>query len=101
MGLAVGSLAVDYLRCYLKRDEDMLLLVLVLLMLSMSTFTLLSLPLPIALFHLGVWGIALGLGVPADTVVLASYSGPDKGMVLSFAEMFNNIVILASMPLAM
>ncbi|MBF2976712.1 MFS transporter, partial [Pseudomonas aeruginosa] len=42
----------------------------------------------------------LGLGAPAGTVVLASRSGPDKGMVLSFAETFNNIAILASVPLA-
>ncbi|MDX3945762.1 MFS transporter [Pseudomonas aeruginosa] len=51
----------------------------------------------------GAWNgtvVALGLGAPAGTVVLASRSGPDKGMVLSFAETFNNIAILASVPLA-
>lgn len=98
VGLAVGNLAAGYLRRYLKRDEDMLLLVLALLVLSMSTFMLLPLPLPVALFCLGAWGTALGLGAPAGTVVLASRSGPDKGMVLSFAETFNNIAILASVP---
>ncbi|MBN0632181.1 MFS transporter, partial [Pseudomonas aeruginosa] len=61
---------------------------------------LLPLPLPVALFCRGAWGAALGLGAPAGTVVLASRSGPDKGMVLSFAETFNNIAILASVPLA-
>ncbi|MCV6209339.1 MFS transporter, partial [Pseudomonas aeruginosa] len=100
VGLAVGNLAAGYLRRYLKRDEDMLLLVLALLVLSMSTFMLLPLPLPVALCCLGAWGAALGLGAPAGTVVLASRSGPDKGMVLSFAETFNNIAILASVPLA-
>ena len=94
----MGNLAAGYLRRYLKRDEDMLLLVLALLVLSMSTFMLLPLPLPVALCCLGAWGAALG--APAGTVVLASRSGPDKGMVLSFAETFNNIAILASVPLA-
>ncbi|MDO7925201.1 MFS transporter [Pseudomonas sp. KFB-139] len=100
VGLAVGNIAAGLLRSYMRRDEDMLLLVLVILVLSMSTFMLLPLPLPVALFCLGAWGAALGLGAPAGTVVLASRSGPDKGVVLSFAETFNNIAILASVPLA-
>lgn len=100
VGLAVGNLAAGFLRRYLKRDEDTLLLVLAILILSMSTYMLIPLPLPVALFCLAAWGAALGLGAPAGTVVLASRSGADKGMVLAFAETLNNVAILASVPLA-
>ncbi|MFK0271628.1 MFS transporter [Pseudomonas asiatica] len=100
VGLAMGNIAAGLLRRYLKRDEDLLLLVVAILAIAMSAFMLLPLPLPVALLCLAAWGAALGLGAPAGTVVLASRSGQDKGMVLSFAETINNVAILACVPLA-
>jgi predicted MFS family arabinose efflux permease len=98
VGLGAGNLSAGLWRRYFNRNENLLVCVLLMLALAMSSYMLLPLPLPGALLCLGLWGAALGLGAPVSTVVLANRAGSNKGMVLSFAETFNNITILASIP---
>ena len=72
----------------------------VVLLTAIAVFMLVPLPPVGALACLLFWGAALGAGAPSSTVVLAARAGPDKGMVLAFAETFNNLAILVCVPLA-
>jgi len=99
-GLAIGNMSAGWLRKLCGREEVSLLVVTVLLITAISLFMLISLPLAGALACLACWGAALGAGAPSSTVILAARAGTDKGMVLAFAETFNNLAILVSVPFA-
>ncbi|WP_323840538.1 MFS transporter [Photorhabdus africana] len=99
-GLGLGNLSAGLLRKLCGREEVTLVLISLLLTGVISVFMLVPLTLPGSLGCLIFWGAALGVGAPTSTVVLATRSGPHKGMVLAFAETFNNLGILCLVPLA-
>jgi DHA1 family inner membrane transport protein len=101
LGLGIGNMSAGLLRYLCRREEISLLVVITLLVSSISIFMLVPLPLTGALACLAVWGAALGAGAPSSTVILAARAKHDKGMVLAFAETFNNVSILCAVPLAM
>jgi DHA1 family inner membrane transport protein len=100
VGLGIGNISAGRLRRLCGREEVSLVAVTLLLVTAVSSFMLVQLPLAGSLVCLACWGAALGAGAPSSTVVLAARAGVDKGMVLAFAETFNNIAILCSVPLA-
>ncbi len=100
VGLGLGNLSTGWLRKLCSREEVTLVLVSLLLTGVISVFMLVPLTLLGSLGCLIFWGIALGIGAPASTVVLAIRAGSNKGMVLAFAETFNNLGILSLVPLA-
>lgn len=100
VGLGLGNLSAGWLRKLCGREEVTLVFVSLLLTGVISIFMLVPLTLSGSLGCLILWGTALGVGAPASTVVLATRAGPNKGMVLAFAETFNNLGILCLVPLA-
>jgi predicted MFS family arabinose efflux permease len=100
IGLGIGNLSAGWLRKLCGREEISLVVVTLLVVTALSSFMLLPLPLIGSLACLTCWGAALGAGAPSSTVILAARAGADKGMVLAFAETFNNVAILCTVPLA-
>ncbi|TNH44649.1 MFS transporter [Photorhabdus luminescens] len=99
VGLGLGNLSTGWLRKLCGREEVTLVLISLLLTGVISVFMLVPLTLSGSLGCLIFWGIALGVGAPASTVILATRAGPNKGMILAFAETFNNLGILSLVPL--
>jgi multidrug resistance protein len=100
VGLGIGNLSAGRLRRLFGREERSLVVLTVMLLASITLFMLAPLPLVGALACLAFWGAALGAGAPSSTVVVAARSGPNKGMVLAFAETLNQVAILAIVPFA-
>lgn len=100
VGLGVGNISAGRLHLYCRRGEVTLIGVCLLLSTMISLFMLAPLTLPASLVCLVLWGAALGVGAPCSTVILVSRAGNNKGVVLAFAETFNNIGILGIVPLA-
>ncbi|KMW73597.1 arabinose ABC transporter permease [Photorhabdus luminescens subsp. luminescens] len=99
VGLGIGNMSAGWLRKLCNREEVTLVFVSLLLTGVISVFMLAPIMLFGSLGCLILWGIALGVGAPTSTVVLATRAGPNKGMVLAFAETFNNLGILSLVPL--
>ncbi|MBP1847582.1 multidrug resistance protein [Rhizobium petrolearium] len=100
LGLLVGNLSVGWAVRRFRGDERTLMAALLLLCVSVGTFMIAPLPLAGALVCLIVWGFSLGLAAPTSTSVLARRSEDDKGQVLAVSESFNNLTILAVLPIA-
>ena len=100
VGLGLGNMSAGPLRRLCGREEVSLLLITSTLTVAIAVFMIFPLPLLGTLACLTIWGAALGAGAPSSTVVLAGQAGADKGIVLAFAETFNNVAILAAVPLA-
>ncbi|ETS31925.1 arabinose ABC transporter permease [Photorhabdus temperata] len=100
VGLGIGNMSAGWLRKLCNREEVTLVFVSLLLTGVISVFMLAPITLFGSLGCLILWGIALGVGAPSSTVVLVTRAGTDKGIVLAFAETFNNLGILSLVPLA-
>jgi predicted MFS family arabinose efflux permease len=100
LGLLVGNLGVGWAVRRFRGDERTLMAALLLLCVAVGTFMIAPLPLAGALVCLIVWGFSLGLAAPTSTSVLARRSEDDKGQVLAVSESFNNLTILAVLPIA-
>ncbi|KOY63117.1 MFS transporter [Photorhabdus heterorhabditis] len=100
-GLGIGNISAGGLRKLCGREEATLVVVSLLLTGVISVFMLVPITLFGSLGCLIFWGIALGAGAPSSTVVLVTRASANKGMVLAFAETFNNLGILSLVPLAM
>ncbi|WP_254921101.1 MFS transporter [Photorhabdus luminescens] len=100
VGLGIGNMSAGWLRKLCNREEVTLVFVSLLLTSVISVFMLAPITLFGSLGCLILWGIALGVGAPTSTVVLATRAGANKGMILAFAETFNNLGILCLVPLA-
>ncbi|MGV7963070.1 MFS transporter [Photorhabdus tasmaniensis] len=101
VGLGIGNISVGGLRKLCGREEATLVVISLLLTSVISVFMLVPITLFGSLECLIFWGIALGAGAPSSTVVLVTRASANKGMVLAFAETFNNLSILSLVPLAM
>ncbi|ERT10984.1 MFS transporter [Photorhabdus temperata] len=101
IGLGIGNISAGGLRKLCGREEATLVVVSLLLTGVISVFMLVPITLFGSLGCLIFWGIALGAGAPSSTVVLVTRASANKGMVLAFAETFNNLGILSLVPLAM
>ncbi|WP_445375515.1 MFS transporter [Photorhabdus tasmaniensis] len=101
VGLGIGNISVGGLRKLCGREEATLVVISLLLTGVISVFMLVPITLFGSLGCLIFWGIALGAGAPSSTVVLVTRASANKGMVLAFAETFNNLSILSLVPLAM
>lgn len=100
VGLGLGNISAGRLHHYCRRGEVIVLSVCLLLSTMISLFMLAPLTLPVSLVCLVLWGTALGVGAPCSTLILINRAGNNKGVILAFAETFNNIGILGIVPLA-
>ncbi|MFK3776446.1 MFS transporter [Pseudomonas sp. NPDC089406] len=101
LGMAAGNLGAGWVRQRLGRDEDQVLLAVLLLALSVLAFVLLPRSFQVALGCLGIWGLALGLGLPAGLAVLVGRAGAGAGKVLGGALGLSALVVLGGLPLAL
>lgn len=99
LGLLLGNLGVGWAVRRFRGDERTLMAALLLLCVAVGTFMIAPLPLAGALVCLIVWGFSIGLAAPTSTSVLARRSEDDKGQVLAVSESFNNLTILAVLPI--
>lgn len=100
LGLLLGNLSVGWAVRHFGGDERTLMAALLVLCAAVSAFMISPLPLAGALVCLVVWGISIGLAAPTSTSVLAKRSEHEKGQVLAVSESFNNLTILAVLPIA-
>ena len=100
IGLGIGNLCAGRLRRVCGREEIILVGTTSLLAAAIATFVLFPLSLAGSFGCLIAWGAALGAGAPSGTTILAERARGDKGMVLAFAETFNNVFIFGLLPAA-